>query len=414
MPTFGVTGSGFVPKQLSDIISDFEAAEVTLLDPAINAGAATPLGQLNGIYAAALAELWEVAQVAYNGLNRDDAEGPALDNIGDIDGDTRLAPTPSSVTCECTLTAANSPYAAGTLVCNVNGNSSIQFSNVLTVTVATDGTYPVLMASLLDGPQEATANTLTVITSPVTGWTAVYNPSDATPGAYLETDPDYRERQREELAATGACTVDAITANLLQVPGLVAVFCRENTADFTDPVTLLPGHSFEAIVWDGTLTGTIVAANTIAQAIWEEKPTGVQTYGQTFGTAIDAAGNAQTVRYTYATELPVYLAYTVTLGPGVVLSTIAPIIKQTVVYLSNGLQADGVTPLDPGVPGQLLPGVGVTALVYRAAALNVSGVVDVPALALAFTPAPTATSNLPVPAEEIANLQTANITVNGI
>ena len=68
-------------------------------------GRGDPLGQLNGIVGAEIAAVWEALQVCYNGLNRDDAEGPALDNIGDLEGDERLNPTQSQVFCNCTLTA---------------------------------------------------------------------------------------------------------------------------------------------------------------------------------------------------------------------------------------------------------------------------------------------------------------------
>ena len=76
------------------------------------------------------------------------------------------------------------------------------------------------------------------------------------------------------------------------------------------------------------------------------------------------------------------MAFTVTLGPGAVIGTVAPLVKQTLVFLSNGFQADGVTPLLEGMPGKFVPGGTVIALVYRAAALGVLGVVDVPALGL--------------------------------
>ena len=414
MTTYGITANGFVRKTQDVIVSGFVASEIATIDPGLNAGAQTPLGQLNGIVGGAVAEAWEVLEACYNGLNRDDAEGPALDNIGDLDGDLRLAPQPSSVTCNCTLTLANSPYAAGSLVCNVAGDTSRQFSNVATVTVSADGTYPELFASLLDGPVQATAGTLTAITAPVSGWSAVTNHLDAVPGSLLESDQDYRERQREELAAGGASTVDSITAALLQTPGVVAVLVQENVTDFTDPVTFLPPHSLQAIVWDGTPTGTAVGANTIAQVIWDEKPSGARTFGTSSGTAVDSAGNSQTVYFTRSAELNVWMAYTVTLASGAILATVAPILKQTIVYLSLGFQADGVTALPPGTLGQLKPGTQVTALLYRAAALSVSGVVDVPNLALDFHSTPTATANLPVPATSIASLDVSRITINGI
>lgn len=413
--TYGPTPQGFVIKPLTAIVSDFETQELSTIDPAMQTGAATPLGQMNYIYGGGLAECWEVLQTVYGMLGRAGAEGPALDNIGDITGDERQGPKPSTVSCNCTLTAANSPYAAGSLVANVNGDSTRQFSNLDDVIVSADGTVPVLFVSSVDGPVEATSGTLTVITAPVSGWSAVTNPLDATPGTLLETDADYIERQQEELAAGGGCTVDAVRANLLQVPGIVSVTVQENITDVVDVTrNFLPPHSLRCIVWDGTSGGTAVTNDTIAQAIWGQKPTGTTTYGGQFGTATDAAGNPQVVYFDRSTEEPVYMAFTVTLAPTALIATVAPLVKAAVVFLSLGFKPDGVTPLDPGVPGKLTPGETVYALVYRSVALSVAGVLDVPSLALDFTSSPVATANLPIGAASIAVLDTSRITVNGI
>lgn len=409
---YGPTAQGFILKPYSQIVQDFEDGEAQNIDPGIEAGAATPLGQLNAIIASAVAEVWEGLQVCYNGLNRDDAEGPALDNIGDLTGDLRLGPKPSSVTCNCTLLAANSPYAPGVLLCQVVGDSTRQFSNIYQVTVAADGVIPVLMACLVDGPTEATAGTITQIPTPVTGWSAVTNPDDATPGALLETDQDYQQRQLQELAGTGACTPDSTQAALLQVSGIVSATVNYNDTDST--VGALTPHSMQCIVYDGSPGGTLVAANVIAQAIWDNKPSGIQTIGTSTGTATDINGNPQTVNFVRPTQVPIYMAYTVTLAPSANIATVAPLVKTLVLYLATGYAADGTTPLPPGTAGVLEPGSEVYALVYRSAALQIPGVVDVPNLALDITPSPSSTANIVISNTGIASISTTNILVNGI
>ena len=170
-------------------------------------------------------------------------------------------------------------------MCNVSGDSSRQFSNVATVVVTVDGVYSVQMASLLDGPIEALSGTLTAITAPVTGWSAVTNPLDAIPGHFLETDPDYRERQREELAASGSSTVDAITAKPLQIPGVVSAFTLENNTDVTNSLGSSTAILIECIVWDGSRRWHPCASSaTIAQVvIMGAKPSGAATFGTTAG-----------------------------------------------------------------------------------------------------------------------------------
>jgi uncharacterized phage protein gp47/JayE len=412
MTTYGLTSTGFVIKPLSQILSDFQTAEQSTIDPQINTDITGPLGQLNGIVAAAASENWQVLQAVNDQLKRANAEGAQLDGIGDLEGDLRLAPKPSSVLCNCGLLAANSPYVAGSLVASVVSYPGIQFSNTDDVIVTADGVQTgILFACLADGPTEVTAGTLTVISAPVTGWSSVTNPLDATPGNLLETDADYRERQYEELAGSGGSTVDSMQAAILQVPGVISCTVLENVNDTTDPVTGLPPHSVSVVIWDGA---TELANNQqVADTVWANKSQGAQTYGNVTNQVADSLGNLHTIYFSRATQEPVYLSFTVTLAPGVVLATIAPIIKSTVQYLSNGFQADGATPLAQGVPGLLTPGETVIALVYRAAALAVPGVVDVPVMYLDLHSAPTDLGNIAIGQTQIATISTTNILVNG-
>jgi baseplate J-like protein len=411
--TYGLTPAGFVIKPLSQIVADFVSSEQSTIDPQLNVDPSGPVGQLNGIMGAAASECWQVLQAVNDQLKRANAEGTQLDGIGDLTGDLRLAPKPSSVYCNCGLLAANSPYPEGTLVAAVSGYPSIQFSNTDDVIVVTDGVQDgILFAALTDGPIEATAGTLTVISAPVTGWSSVTNPLDATPGNLIETDPDYRERQYEELAGTGGSTVDSMQAAILQVQGVISCTVLENVNDITDPVTGLPPHSVSVIIWDGA---TMLANNQqVINTIWANKSQGAATYGSTSGTVTDSAGNIHTINFSRATQENVYLSFTVTLASGVVLGTIAPIIKQTIAYLSNGFQADGQTPLAEGVPGLLKPGQNVIALVYRAAALAVQGVVDVPVMYLDLHATPTDLGNITIAQNQVGLIETTNILVNGV
>lgn len=410
-PVYGVTPQGFILKPVAAIIQDFEDEQTSTMDAALDTSAAGPVGQLNGIYGAALGELWELGQAGYNGFNPDDVEGVAQDNVGAVRGSKRLTAKPSSVFCNCTLTAANSPYLAATLVANVAGNAPLQFSNALDVVVTVNGVVPVLFKALAVGPTAAASGTLTVITAPVTGWSVVTNPLDATLGQLIETDPDYRLRQELEIAAVGACTVPSETADLLEVANVISAKVLENTGDTLDTSTGMPGHSTQSIVWDGPLA--LAANQDIGLAVWNGKPSGAQTFGNTSVQIVDSLGAPQTVFFSRPSQLPVYMAFTVTLGQGVVLATIAPQIKAAIVNLSNGFDPSGVA-LASTTPGILAPGGSVIAMAFRKAAFDFPGVTDVSNLALDFTASPTATANLPVTFVQVGTLDTSRITVNGI
>lgn len=406
MATFGVTAQGFVPKPVQQILSEIVTAEEANMDPAIDTSAEEPLGQLNGIISEKIAEVWEVAQTLANVINRAAAEGALLDNIGTVSGTLRDPPKPSHVYCNCTLTAANSPYLAGTLTANVTGQTWNQWQNAQDVTVTADGVVSVLFVSVQDGPVTAPSGTLNQITVSVTGWSAVTNPLDATPGNLLEDDTDFRVRQEEELAAAGSCTLDSIRADLLAIPGApLSVQVLENTKLITDPVTGMPPKSIQAIVYDGIVPS--LANNTIAQVLWGDKPAGIQMFGTTTGQAVDSQGNPQTVAFSRPTQLPLYLAFTVTLLPNAVLAQVAAAIKAVIATLNY-------TATTENNGYQILPGSKIKATVLRAVAENVSGVDECTALALDFVPSPTNTTSLLTGPTQIGVIDTSRITVNGI
>lgn len=398
--TYGVTPQGFFLKPLSQIVQDLSDAEVGTIDPALDTSAENPLGQLNGIVGNALAELWEIAQVAYDGISRDNAEGAALDNVGALTGSLRLPPKPSAV--YCIVSAAAGTYPAGTLVASVGGGPSLPsgalpasvgqlFSNAQDLTIqpgqlnslSVSGADDVLFTSEEDGPIVCPSGWLITIAVPVTGWNAITNaPNDAVLGNLLESDTAYRLRQEQELAAEGACTADAIRAAVFEVAAVNAVTVLENDTLVTS--SGLPPKSFEVVVY----TGPGVSLGDVAQAIWNNKPAGIQSFGASAATVLDSQGNPQTVYFTQVAQKQIYLAYVVsfqaTLTPGdrknagLQLATTAMLLAQGSDYAGN--------PLDPSTPGVLAPGGPVVALAYEQLVFGVGGMTDMLALFLDTSP----------------------------
>lgn len=414
MTTFGVTAQGFVPKPTTQILSEIDADELANIDPQLDTSSTGPIGQLNGIMANRFSELWAILQTLANAMNPDAAEGFLLDNISSISGTLRLPVKPSFVYANVTLQAAHSPYLAGTLVANVAGQPTVQFSNAQDIAISSDGTYSQLFTSIADGPIIAASGTLNQITTPVTGWTAITNPLDATLGNLQEQDPNLRLRREQEIASAGSATDDSIRSDLMQVAGVKSVQVIDNNTPLADPVTGTPAKSFQCVVFDGITPGASNA--NIGQVIWNDKPSGIASYGTTPVQVTDSQGNPQTVLFSRPIALPVYLAYTVTFAPG----TSAPAqtsaiatLKQLAVNLSQGFDINN-NALPFGTAGVLLPGTELFALLYRSLALQVAGIVDAPNLALDFIPSPTATANLLCNQTQIIVLDTSRITVNGL
>lgn len=84
MSNYGVQPTGFVRKPLSVILSEVEASLITEFGPGVIQTSQSPLGQLNGLMADLITELWEVAEDVYQSYDPTQAEGTRLDILGSV------------------------------------------------------------------------------------------------------------------------------------------------------------------------------------------------------------------------------------------------------------------------------------------------------------------------------------------
>jgi hypothetical protein len=333
----------------------------------------------------------------------------------------------------CVFSATGS-YGIGALVANVSGQPQTQFANGYEIDVTlSGGTYTATQNGVVlatsgslnltvpgciflctqTGPTIANGSTLTAITTPVTGWVSTTNPLAATLGTLIESDTDYRLRQENEIAAVGSGNPDAMRADILNVPGVIQAFVIENTGTTVDGYGN-PPHTFLVVVWDGSVPA---ASDTqIAQAMWDDKPTGIAPSSAgtiTDGVAVDSNGGTHVMPFDRATQEPVYLTITCTMMPNQTMNaTVAAAIKQAIVDSS-------ITQLLPDFsdnPAYLGLGDSVIQTAIISTILQAGlGVLDVPTATcfLGFSPSPGGTSNLTVTALQIATMNTANMVVNG-
>lgn len=389
----GLTSTGFVAETTSSELAKIESDELAAIDPALNLSPVQPLGQINGIFASAAATLWALVQAIYAAFDPSAAVGVQLDNLCAITGCVRLPATKTLVLCTVNLNAGT--YAAGTLTANIVGHPEFTFVNRDTIVAPGGAITNVVFLATVTGPIVANSSTLTVITNPVAGWISITNPTNGTTGTLVETDTALRRRRAALLVASGGCTIDSIRSSLLNpalVPGIIQASVLENTSMVTD-ANGLPAKSFAAIIWDGSSPAADNAK--IAQAIWNSKPAGIQSYGATYATFYDQAGVFRIVYFTRVTAVPIYFALTVKINPGIFLASGPQAIKDAMVAL-GAAQVSGQT---------------VIALRMRAAALTVLGVVDVTVFQLGTAPAPVGTVNLAMTPFQLATFSTANITV---
>lgn len=387
----GVTAEGLQIPTIEEILAEIETEALAEIDPALDLSPDQPVGQIFGIVARRFAVAYEALAVAYNGFNPSAAEGVLLENVAAISGTTRTPARRSTVVATVNLGASFSA-PAGTMIANVNGQPNTKFRNASEVTSTSAGNYQALFESEEVGPVVANAGTLTVITASVSGWNSITNADDAERGSVLESDTDLRVRRQDELAAPGASTPDAIRADLLQLDGVREVFVFENTSDVW--VDGLGPKKLEIVVYDGT--NLDADEDEIARAIWDAKPAGIGTSGLIAKTVTSDDGSDVTVRFSRAVIKPVWFDYTLTIDPKAWPSNGADLVKAAAV--AKGSAVLGL-------------GVDVVALVFRAAALTVPGVVDVTDFDLGFSASPSGEANLTVSRREIAVVDTSRVTV---
>jgi uncharacterized phage protein gp47/JayE len=414
--TYGVTPAGFKVKPLAAILLDMQTQVQNTIDPNFDLSPATPDGQMLGIVANGYASLWELLQIAFNQFNREDVEGAGLDNLGDLTGTPRE--TSSYTQVYATLTLAAGTYAAESLVANVAGVPSLTFSNVGQVTSIGGATAGVLMQATTIGPTPSVnPGQLTVITTPVAGWTAITNPGGQTQlGTLAELDPAYAARQALEVTAEGSCNPSATAAAIENLgaaqtpPVTLGVTVLENTAPL--PLTVsgltLPPHSYCVVVYDGGSGWAMGAGQElIAAAIYTNKPAGIATVGNVSTTVADPILGNQVVLFQTPTALPLFVSATVVPLPGVAFAALAAAIQTALVAAAVAPTLPGGTP----PTGQLAPGQPVIGSQLSAVIQGVPGVLDVQALTFGFSSSPTNKLPLAVSAAQVATLAAFGIII---
>ncbi len=410
-----LTPQGFIAPTTAQEVADLNAKFLANVNASLNLDPNMPWGQIIGIFAQKLSEKYQLDATLYNSLNPAAAEGNLLANVCTLSGTIPQVATYSTVTCNLQL-AASTTVTAGSVVA-VAGQPQNTWVLTSNVTSTSAGSYPGVFRSSLPGPYTANAATITVINTPVGGWTTVSNPNAATAGVAADTDTTLRQRRLSEINGQGSGDTNAIRAAILKIGSpIIQAFVFENTSLVTDS-TGLPGKAFRAVVWAGVgglatvLPSGLTVGQTIANTIWANKPTGIQSFGAQVYTVTDSAGNPQQVYFDQANQLGLYVTCTVTPAPAS--SSLTDPIR---VAVKGAIQA--------WVQTNLLLGVGVIARAFSASPLEIQTsptgtvytpvVTDVPTFAFDIIPSPTNTANLPGSYLNIYTLaSTSTILVNG-
>jgi uncharacterized phage protein gp47/JayE len=269
------------------------------------------LGQLNGIYAAALAELWELVEQVYQAAYPDTASGQSLSYVAAITGALRQPATKATLDVHLEGTVATT-VPAGTR-CYPDGDSDSLFETTADADIAEEGTpdwVAVTMRAITEGSDTVAADGDTlIISTPVSGLDAITTDGSEpfAAGADEETDSELRIRREQFLAIAGASTVEAIRTEILGVTGVDSCTVFENPTGVVDALGL-PPKSIEVLVHSET--GPAYDPQEIRDEILLRKPAGTETFGGIGGSATDSSGNEYTVYYSEPETVQVYVELT--------------------------------------------------------------------------------------------------------
>lgn len=82
MTEYGIVPTGFNRKPLAVILAEIEEKNITEFGPDVIQTSQSPLGQINGLVADLVAELWEEAEGLYQSYDPSQADGVRLDMLG--------------------------------------------------------------------------------------------------------------------------------------------------------------------------------------------------------------------------------------------------------------------------------------------------------------------------------------------
>lgn len=385
-PTYGPDGLQI--QTVTEVQADLAAYLQSEFGTTIQAtNGQTVIGQLVSALSQILVQHQEGIDGVYQSLHLDGAQGVNLDRLVQLLGLTRNAATAST----CTITVANT----GPALCTVPTGAVFQHTQTGTLwSVDVGGNVPVAGAASfasrsieLQPIAIPALSAWTWVTSFVgANFTAISNAASSELGTYQETDAALRLRVLQSAHTAGKGTVQAIRGAIADLDGVTSCVVFENVSNapgITSPVVipLLPAHSFVACV---IAPATPQMEQAIAGVLYDQKPAGIATYGNTAVTYTDPDGVPYVLNYELATSTAIVISATVSGG----MAAFSTAIKDAIITYIGGTLSTGDTVLGLGM-GSTIVASALECAIYDATKVNgKSACTGVSNLLFDYAPAP--------------------------
>ena len=314
----GVTEQGFTVKSAAEITADLDAKFVGTFGSQFDTSAESPDGQLIGVVAKLLEDVWQQAEGAYNAYSPSNAYGVGLDKVAEINGITRITNLPTSVAITFSGTAG-AVVPAGYIVKTVDG---LEFATVAVAVI------PAIVTAkcTTQGAIRILANEVHVLTTAIAGLTSATNLEPGITGIVREEDPAFRARRENSTISRGTSSIDAIYEGVksLNLPYIAII---ENTTSAT--VDGVPANSFLVVVEGGTPAE-------VSQVIYDNKPQGITSYGSIVTVVNDSKGYPHNIGISRPTPIDISVTTSITNLPGASVDS-ATLVKAAIVDYVNNL-----------------------------------------------------------------------------
>ena len=390
MSEYGISSTGFKRKRLDLLLEELNSEVKSIFGDNFNVSPESPDGQINGVISESNANLWEIAEEAYNAFNPKAASGVTLSNLVQLNGITRLPATKTRA--ELSITGdSGTVVPLGSLVSTSDTGDSLSTDTAVTLDGAGNGN--VFATALEFGDISMLSGTITIIDSPVAGWDTVTNNSDAAIGSDQESDPELRARRQRSVATESQAIIDGIRAGVENIDNTTQALVLENDTDTTD-ANGLPPHSFQVIVVGGLNSD-------VANVIWLKKPAGILAFGDITEQVIDSQGISHDISFSRPVIVDIYVEVTLTTFAEYPVNG-DDLIKQAIVDYANGDLVEGRS---FGLSDDV-----IYTRLYTP--INSVGGHEVDDLQIGIVDPASGTANVSIGITEIANFEIANIVVN--
>lgn len=326
MPEFGVQDDGsFNRKHIDDLQESIKNGLRQRAGGDIDLEQGSPAKQIVDMLSDELAEQWEAEEENYYTTYYADSFGEQLDKLIALAGFSRIRRRVATGVVEFSTSTPNTtntviPEGRELATTETDERPPIPFQTTEKVTLrAGDSVVSVPIRAQepwetdigeewLGENTNVAANTVTVLVNPISGIDSVTNPlptgdddHDYIVGRDRETDAELKFRYENSLAEGGTSTVEAIESNVYNADeGIVSVTVeeiRDVTQGYGPEVTVLaPG----------------VSDNTVAQAVFDSRAGGLQSFGAEVGTAERDDGRALEENFNRAQRKTIYVDVSLT------------------------------------------------------------------------------------------------------